>query len=168
MKIKIFITFVLIILASLFSGCIGETPEETPVPTDIPVETEQPTPIPTIPSPTPTPAVELQTTYIVWVDGYYGFYRVMAFRGNLPVDLPPDFNILNISINAGDNVTWMNDDSNDFPLTLVSNEGLWTGRTGYMRWQGDLFEYTFNESGTYTFSILEEPRISNQTINVIS
>jgi hypothetical protein len=62
----------------------------------------------------------------------------------------------------------MNDDSYDFPFTLVSNEGLWTGRSGYLRWQGERFEYNFNKTGTYSFSIKEFPKIETQKITVIS
>jgi plastocyanin len=67
---------------------------------------------------------------------------------------------------VGDSVRWINDDSYDFPLTIVSNEGLWTGRTGRMRYQTGRFDYTFNRTGIYTFSIEECPHIENQTITV--
>lgn len=39
--------------------------------------------------------------------------------GNTSVQLPSDFAILNFTINPGDKVRWMNDDSYDFPFTLV-------------------------------------------------
>jgi len=61
----------------------------------------------------------------------------------------------------------MNDDGYDFPLTLVSNEGLWSGKTGLMRYQGEHFEYIFNMTGTYTFSIQEYPRLEQQKITVV-
>lgn len=105
--------------------------------------------------------------YRVWVDSDFGFYRIRALRGNSSYDLPPDFDILNFTIRVGDSVRWINDDSYDFPLTVVSNEGLWTGRTGLMRYQTEEFQYTFNRTGTYTFSIREYTDIPNQKITVI-
>jgi len=105
--------------------------------------------------------------YRVWVDSDYGFYMIRAIRGNSSYDLPAGFNILNFTIHAGDSVRWINDDSYDFPLTVVSNEGLWSGRTGLMRYQTERFDYTFNRTGTYTFSIREYQDLENQTITVI-
>ncbi len=160
------ISIILVFLSSVFLGCVQE-PVGTPTPT--PTATETPTPVPTtfIPTPTPAPTPSLgPVKYRVWLDSDLGFYRVRAIRGNSSLNLPPDFNILNFTINAGDSVRWMNDDSYDFPLTIVSNEELWTGRTGLMRWQGERFEYTFNMTGTYTFSIREYPRIRPQKIIV--
>ena len=105
--------------------------------------------------------------YRVWVDSDYGFFMVRAIRGNSSYDLPADFNKLNFTIRVGDSVRWINDDGYDFPLTIISNEGLWTGRTGLMRYQTETFTYTFNKAGTYTFSIEEWPILGNQTITVI-
>ncbi len=170
-KIKLFpIVFVTILL--IFSGCVGKTPVGTPVPTAVPtaIETPQPTIVPTVLVPTPTlsPQIAPPVKYIVWIDSDLGFYRMRAVRGNTSVQLPADLNILNFSIHVGDKVRWMNDDSYDFPLTLVSNEGLWTGRAGLMRYQGERVEYTFNKTGAYTFSIKEYPRIEQQKITVVS
>lgn len=102
----------------------------------------------------------------MWIDSDFGFYRVRAVQGNMSLTLSPDLDILNFTIKAGDRVKWINDDSYDFPLTIASNEGLWTGRTGLMRYQGERFEYEFNRTGIYTFSIKEYPRIPNQKIIV--
>lgn len=170
-KIKLFL-IVFVTLLLIFSGCVGKTPAETPVPTTVPVTTEtlQPTIIPSVPVPTPllTPVTASPARYIVWIDSDFGFYRMRAVKGNTSVQLPANFNILNFSIYIGDKVRWMNDDSYDFPLTLVSNEGLWTGRAGLMRYQGERIEYTFNKTGTYTFSIKEYSRIEPQKITVVS
>lgn len=170
-KTKLFpIVFVTLLL--IFSGCVGETPAGTPTPTAVPTATEtpQPTIILTVPAPTPalSPQIAPPVKYIVWIDSDLGFYRVRAVRGNTSVRLPADLDILNFSINVGDKVRWMNDDGYDFPLTLVSNEGLWTGRAGLMRYQGERVEYTFNKTGTYTFSIQEYPRIKQQKITVVN
>ena len=169
MKIIKLIPLIIVIISFFFLGCVKPP---VPAPTATPTATE--TLLPTIPAtltPTPTPVPTLTPVagpikYRVWIDSDFGFYRVRAIRGNSTHDLPSDFNILNFTIKVGDNVRWINDDSYDFPLTIVSNEGLWTGRTGLMRYQGERFEYTFNKTGIYTFSIKEFPRIQNQTITV--
>jgi len=167
MKIIKFVAFAIIILSSVFSGCV-QPPAGTPTPTITPtiIETSQPTAVPTTHIPTPTPSMEFPVKYRVWIDSDYGFYRIRAIQENHSLQLPPDFDILNLTIRVGDRVRWMNDDSYDFPLTIVSNEGLWTGRTGLMRYQGERFEYTFNKTGIYTFSIREYPRIQQQEITV--
>jgi len=54
----------------------------------------------------------------------------------------------------------------DFSFTLVNNEGLWTGQTAFMQYQGQLFEYTFNKTGIYTFYVKEFPMIAPQKITV--
>ncbi len=157
-------------LSLVFLGCIEETPVGTPAPaaTPFPAQTPLPTVIPTtqITSPAVTPEIALPVKYIVWIDSDYGFYRVRAVSGNTSIRLLSNFDMLNFTINTGDKIRWINDDSYDYPLTIVSNEGLWTNRTGYMRWQGDRFEYTFNETGNYTFSIKEYKRIKHQKIVV--
>lgn len=171
MKINKLIPVVLVIISLFFLGCV-KPQVGTPTPTVTLTATE--TLLPTIPAtstPTPTPALTSTPVvgpikYRVWIDSDFGFYRVRAIIGNSTLDLPSDFNILNITIKVGDSVRWINDDSYDFPLTIVSNQGLWTGRTGLMRYQGERFDYTFNKTGAYTFSIEEYPRIENQTIAV--
>ncbi|VVB96352.1 Uncharacterised protein [uncultured archaeon] len=168
MNIKI-ILIVLGIVSSVFLGCV-ETPSGTPIPTVKPAETTVPTTVPATlmptPAPSPSPEISLPVKYRVWIDSDLGFYRVRAIRGNSSFELPSDFNILNFSIKAMDMVRWMNDDSYDFPMTITSDEGLWTGRTGLMRYQGERFEYTFNRTGTYSFSIREFPLIEHQKITV--
>lgn len=171
------ILIVLIIVSIASSGCV-ETPTGTPAPTIKPTATETIfpapalTPVPTISTPTttltplPSPEPGLPVRYRVWIDSDLGFYMVRAMRGNSTLNLPFGFQILNFSIKVGDKVRWLNDDSYDFPMTLVSKEGLWTGRTGLMRYQGERVEYTFNKTGTYTFSIQEFPRIAPQRITV--
>jgi hypothetical protein len=176
-KIKL-LMIVFVTLLLIFSGCVGKTPVGTPVPTAVPTTTAvpaateipSPTIVPTVPVPTPllTPVTAPPATYIVWIDSDFGFYRMRAVKGNTSIQLPSNFPILNFSIYVGDTVRWMNDDSYDFPLTLVSNEGLWTGRAGLMRYQGERVTYTFNKTGTYTFSIEEYSHIEPQKITVVS
>ena len=168
MKINKLIPVVIVIISLFFLGCVNPP---APTPTATPTATVQPTVFPTL-SPTPaltaTPALSLEPVmYRVWVDSDYGFYRIRAIQGNSSYDLPAGFNILNFTIHAGDSVRWINDDSYDFPLTIVSNEGLWSGRTGLMRYQTERFDYTFNMTGTYTFSIREYQDLENQKITVI-
>jgi hypothetical protein len=171
MKKITIISIILIISSSVFLGCVGE---EKPVPTPTPeaTETVAPTAAPIIQIPTslPTPVTTprlFPVTYKVWIDSDRGFYQVRAVNGTTYIPLPSDFNILNFTISAGDKLEWINDDSYDFPITVVSNEGLWEERgANYLRWQDAQFEYTFNKTGTYTFSIKEYPRIQHQKIIV--
>jgi hypothetical protein len=164
------------IVMSFFLGCVQppvgtHAPTVTPTATPTATQTSQPTVFPTLsptstPVPVSTPSLE-PIMYRIWVDSDYGFYTVRALRDNSSYDLPPGFDILNFTIRMGDSVRWINDDSYDYPLTIVSNEGLWSGRTGLMRYQTERFDYTFNRTGTYTFSIREYQDIPNQKITVI-
>ncbi|MDP2766467.1 MAG: hypothetical protein Q8O41_03315, partial [Candidatus Methanoperedens sp.] len=96
-----------------------------------------------------------------------GFYKVRAIRDSISINLPADFNVLNFTISVGDKLEWINDDSYDFPITVVSNEGLWTERpAGYLRYNDERFVHIFNKTGTYTFSLKEYPRIQHQKIIV--
>ena len=162
------LSIIFIILSSVFLGCVQQQPPvATPTPT--PTETIKPTVVPTTPVPviSPTPAPNLfPVEYRVWVDSDYGFTVVRAVNGTNFITLPSGFDVLNFTIQAGDKVKWINDDSYDFPLTIVSNEGLWENRTGYLRWKEDKFVYTFNKTGSYTFSVKEYKRIKSQKINV--
>ncbi len=166
------ITIMLIILSSVLLGCVGKqvsTPTATPTATGTAMPTVVPPTPSTTPTPTPTPASTprlFPVFYKVWIDSDRGFYLVRALNGTTYIVLPSSFDRLNFTIYVGDKVRWINDDSYDFPLTLISNEGLWTGRTGLMRYNNTFFDYTFNKTGTYTFSIKEFPRIHNQTIIV--
>ncbi len=158
----------ILVIAVAFLGCL-QPPVGTPTPTPTAIETPQVTPTTPAPIPAPTVITVVEPVmYRVWIDSDFGFQRVRAIKGDAYYRLPPKFNILNFTINAGDSVRWINDDSYDFPLTVVSNEGLWTGRTGLTRYQTERFEYTFNTTGTYTFSIREYPRLPNQTITVVT
>lgn len=160
---------ILILGVIFFLGCL-QPPVVTPTPTPTIIETPQVTPAAPTPTPTPTPTITPEVEpvmYRIWMDSDFGFYRVRALKGNASYRLPSGFNILNFTVKVGDSVRWINDDSYDFPMTVASNEGLWTGRTGLTRYQTERFEYTFNTTGTYTFSIREYQRLKNQTITVV-
>ena len=166
--------FVLSLASMAIGGCVEETPEDTPSSTAIPNATGTVEPTVTIPQVTQniTPEAtqiydnELPTTYIQWIDGIQGFTRIRAFKDSTYIPLPPELDILNFSIKVGDSVRWVHEDTYNFPLTVVSNDGLWANRTAYLRWQSSRFEYLFNQSGTYSFSIKGYQRIRNQTITI--
>lgn len=158
-----FVKLIPVILLFL-SGCVQ--PEVAPTLTPA-VETPQVTvALSPTPTSTPSPTALEPVMYRIWIDSDYGFYRVRATRDDSTIELPSDFNILNFTINVGDSVRWINDDSYDFPVTVISNEGLFSNRTGLLRYQYDRFDYRFNERGTYMFSIREYPGIPNQTVLV--
>jgi len=168
--------FVILILSSIFLGCVEEKETGAVTPTPAPEKpsftpavtpTAVPTPVSTTPAVTPAPLSTSRetTTYIVWLDTYR-INRVRALRDSTYVNLPSGLDVYNLTIHAGDKVRWVNDDSSDFPLTIISKEGLWSERgDNYLRWQGDSFEYTFNKIGSYTVYVKEYPRIQ-QKINV--
>lgn len=158
---------ILILQASLFLGCIQKQQVAEPLTT--PAPTPSPTPFMTILASTPTPNTPYPISpisYRSWIDSDYGFYKVRAIMDNASYQLASDFDTRNFTINKGDTVRWINDDIYDYSLTLINNEGLWTGQTGFLEYQGQLFEYTFNNTGTYTFHVKEFPKIAPQKITV--
>ena len=140
---------ILILQISFFLGCVDkqQVPESSTTPAPTPSPTPAPTPFLTMPAPTPeyTPYPGSPTNYRSWIDSDYGFYKVRAIKDMTSYQLAFDFDIRNFTINKGDTVRWINDDMYDYSLTLISNEGLWTGQTGFLRYQGQRFEYTFNK-----------------------
>lgn len=168
MKNHTILIAILVILSLIFLGCVEQTPVGTPTPT------AQPTPERTvvgnisseIPAPTPTPRTEPPVNYSVLLDSDYGFYRIRAAQGDTIVNLPPSFDPSNFSINVGDSVKWINQDTQRYELTIISNDGLWTSQAGLLFDNYDYFEYTFKSPGRYTFSIKDSRRSKNQTIVV--
>ena len=61
-----------------------------------------------------------------------------------------------INIHTGENVTWVNFKKPKAPTVLVSAEGLWEETTLYY---GKAFSYTFEEQGTYVFTLKDNPEI---------
>jgi hypothetical protein len=163
---KIIWIIILILQTSFFLGCVGKQPVTEPLATPTP----SPTPFQITPAPTPipgyTPYPISPIKYRSWIDSDYGFYKVRAIKDNAFYQLASDFDTRNFSINEGDTVRWINDDMYDYSLTLVNNEGLWTGRTAFLQYQGLRFEYTFNKTGIYTFHVKEFPKLAPQKITV--
>ncbi len=99
-------------------------------------------------------------TYKVFVDDYYGFYRIInSNNGAVP------YENRTLSVNLEDTVVWINDATPDQALTIVSKDGLF-GDT-YLRWNQQ-FNYTFVSSGIYEFYIKEYPRLLGMKIVVNS
>ena len=133
------VMLVALLLAVLFSGCIGDNdkvaptpaPTVTPEPTPAVTPTPEPTPQPTLtPEPTPAETITLRPPKPIYLDKYA---------------LTPK----NPTIRVGEALNWINIQKT--PMTnfvLVSGEGLWENRTiSY----GKKFKYTFNTSGNYTY-----------------
>ena len=138
MKLKS-IMFAALLLAVLFSGCIGDkeevaptpTPTQVPEPTPTVAPTPEPTPIET-PTPEPTPIENATSEGVKPI-----YFMEYAMAPKTP------------TISVGDKLIWWNlqeDPIDDF--VLVSVEGLWENRT--IRY-GMKFNYTFYESGNYTY-----------------
>ncbi len=154
----------LVILSSFFLGCV-KPPEATPTPTATPTETATATPtiVPATPLPTPTPAPtpRVQAVYLVYVHDIDGFYRIRA----LNTTLIPEYINLTLKINAGDKVIWESE-SEDYTITIVSEQGLWDNASAKLRWNTQRFSYTFTQPGTYGVYVKEFPKIRHQKIVV--
>ncbi|MEA3281056.1 MAG: plastocyanin/azurin family copper-binding protein [Euryarchaeota archaeon] len=140
MKLKS-IMLVVLLLAVLFSGCIGDkdkvapTPTPTPTPTPEPTPTVAPTPEPTptvapTPEPTTTSVARESKTQRIWLD-------VWSYTPRNP------------KIYVGDTLAWNNNQkSPKYDFILVSEDELWENQTIIY---GKEFRYTFNTSGNYTY-----------------
>lgn len=172
MKLKIIILF-LVLSTVLFSGCVGNeqpspeenaTPEETVTPeevatpeeTETPAETETPEEIETpVVTETPeevtpeeneteegpavvTPSIR-RTPYTIRLDNF------RAYPSSL-------------DIKEGETVAWINfQDSPRRVFTLRSEENLFEDTSLVYRRS---FAYTFNETGTYNFTVVGQPRMN--------
>lgn len=101
-----------------------------------------------------------QRTYNIYIDQYYGSYRVIEQSGS---DF--SYNDHTLYINIGDTVIWINDANPEEPLTIINDQGLWNEIDAYLRWNYQKFQYTFDRSGTYTFYIKEYPRLRHLKIS---
>ncbi len=164
MKKIMLISLILIILSSVFLGCVKE-PVSTPTPTATPTATETaiPTVVQTTPSPTPTPAPipRMQAFYKFYVHDIDGFYRVRA----LNTTQIPEYKNLTLKINAGDKVIWESE-SEDYTITIVSEQGLWDNTSAKLLVNTKQFSYTFTQPGTYGIYVKEFPKIRHQKIIV--
>lgn len=102
--------------------------------------------------------------YKSYVDQDYGFYRITPMDQNQTTSY--DKNNRTLIINVSDSIVWVNDATPDVPLTIISEQGLWNNTVARLRWNYQKFNYTFNESGTYSFYIKEYPKEQHQTIIV--
>lgn len=102
--------------------------------------------------------------YKSYVDQDYNFYRITPMDQNQTTSY--DKNNRTLIINVSDSVVWVNDATPDEPLTIISEQGLWNNTSARLRWNYQKFNYTFNESGTYSFYIKEYPNEQHQTIIV--
>ena len=156
MKLKSMM-FAALLLAVLFSGCIGDkdkvvpTPTPTPAPTPDPTPTMAPTPDPTptmapTPDPTPIETRTLRPPQPIYLDQY-------ALTPRDP------------TIRMGEALNWINmQESTMDDFVLVSEEGLWENHTiGY----GKKFEYTFNTSGNYTYYCRGQGNSMRGTVTVL-
>jgi plastocyanin len=66
-----------------------------------------------------------------------------------------------MEIKAGDTVTWRNLQRPKMSLVLISDDGLWDDQTVYY---GKAFSYTFEEAGTYRFSVQDNPAIAGTIV----
>lgn len=148
------ISIILVILSSLFLGCVQAPPgTPAPAPTATPTVTAaiEPTAVPTTPAPAPTP-VRVPAVYKSEIDDVYGFYKLIPINSTKPA--PYKNNTL--TIYAGDKVIWVSD--SDYTLTIVSEQGLWDNTSAKLRWRYKELNYTFVKPGTYGVYIKEYPR----------
>ncbi len=145
MRIKTIIVLLMLILTSVFfAGCIGD--DEPVIEETIPVIDETPEEVEEIPIEEPeveeeTPAVDPQT-YSIRLE----YYQARPST---------------LEINRGDTVVWRNSQDPKRLLEIVSEDGLWESTNLVY---GRTLVYTFNESGTYNFSVTGQLRMSGSIV----
>jgi plastocyanin len=151
MKLKSIILAALL-LAVLFSGCIGDkeevapTPTPTPAPEPTPTVTPEPTPTPT-PEPTPIALVKEPETQKIWIDKWAFTPRNPTIYVGDALEWNNNQGVRKMRPNeTGDMVNVQKTPINDF--VLVSEDGLWENQTLIL---GKEFRYVFNTSGNYTY-----------------
>lgn len=100
------------------------------------------------------------TTYRVFVDHTYGFYRVYEANSDRSVE----YENRTLNISKGDTVIWTNDAVPDTKLTILNKQNLWGKHGGELRWNYKQFKYTFNKSGIYDMYISEYSRFQQRII----
>jgi len=157
-QIKKYQVVLLVLVISLLSaGCV-QIPGISPTRTT-PSASVSPTISETSQAVTPVETSRTSLNYKVFVDDY-GFRKVIETSYKKEVE----YKNLTLTIYVGDVVEWMND--NDYKMTLVSEQGLWTPGDIRAILMNRGINYTFTNPGTYTFHIKEEPKILPQTIIV--
>jgi plastocyanin len=118
-------------------------------------------------------AAAAAATYKTSVDLDYGFYKVIGIGINPANDTAKESTYFvkvnytgrNLTINVGDTVIWTNYDAKDWPITIMSQKGIWSDTDSYLKYSYRKFNYTFTEPGTYGVYIKENDRF-RQTIIV--
>ena len=135
----------LISTSVFFAGCIGDNDvhvieRTTPLIDETPEEVEE------IPVEEPEVIEELPA-----IDSQTRMIRLQSHHA-IPSTL---------EINRGDTVDWRNFQETHQPLTLISEDGLW--ENAYLDYMEKLI-YTFNESGTYSFSVTGQLGMSGSIV----
>lgn len=143
MRIKT-IVVLLMLTSILFAGCIGN--DEPVVIEQIPEDIIDETPEEVEEIPIEEPEV-VEEAPVVDPQEYFINMRYNQFT-------PSTF-----EINRGDIVTWIN--YQDRLFILASEDELWDD---FRIVPGRRFDYTFNESGTYNFSVTGLPRMSGSIV----
>ncbi|MBU4075776.1 MAG: hypothetical protein KKI06_03560 [Euryarchaeota archaeon] len=159
MRIKLYpVVFLVLVISLLSAGCV-QIPGTSPT-SATPSASVSPTISETSQAVTPVETSRTPLSYKVFIDEYYGFRKVIETSYKKEVE----YQNLTLTIYAGDVVEWVND--NDYKMTLVSDQGLWTPGDIRAILMNRGFNYTFTNPGTYTFRIKEETKIKPQTIIV--
>ncbi len=149
MRIKTLIVLLMLILTSVFfAGCIGD--DEPVIEETIPVIDETPEEVEVEEKPVEEPEVVEE---LPAVDPQTYTIRMEYFL------VRPEI----LEINKSDTVVWRNSQQNPARIfTLVSKDGLWENTNLVY---GRTLIYTFNESGTYNYSVLgQEARMSGSIV----
>ncbi len=109
----------------------------------------------------PSVGAASQSIYSVYVDDWYGFYKVSDVNHT-----PFKYVNQTLNINVGDTVIWVNDASDNSELTIVSEQNLWPNQSGYLKYNYRSFNYTFTKPGSFEIYMKEYPRRPRQTIVV--
>jgi hypothetical protein len=141
----------LLVVATLFAGCIGDdetdvAPTPTPTLAPEPTPTVIPTPTPTLaPEPTPTETVPLNPPKPIYLDKW-------AMAPKTP------------TIRAGEALNWINLQTTPMiTYVLVSEDRLWENQSiSY----GKKFKYTFDTPGNYSYYCLGYGNAMRGTVTV--
>jgi len=144
-----------LLLAVLFSGCIGDKDKVAPTPTPTPIPTPEPTVAPTpepTPTETPTPApTPTERVTSGRVEPIYLMEYAMAPKTK--------------TIHIGDELRWFNLQENPIDnFVLVSEDGLWENKTILYGLQ---FNHTFNEPGNYSYYCQKYRGTMSGTVTVL-
>jgi len=101
--------------------------------------------------------------YRVFADREFGFWAVRAEN----VSNNTHFVNKTLSISTGDVVDFVNMDSNDDRITIISENNLWEGGK-ILSGTGKKLNFTFNSSGNFRFRIAENTHVSLNASNFTS